>query len=62
MIAIKISAQTRRTYDEATGINVCWAWTCRQFGNPGRRWQHDTQSTFMFRDEQDALLFALRWS
>ncbi len=66
-ISIKISNRHRNTYNLVTGINVCWEWTCKQFGLPGQqpsgfRWQWDTRNTFYFRDPADAVLFALRWA
>lgn len=61
MTAIKVSPQTQRIYRTTDGVGVCWAWACQQFGNPGSRWQFDTYQTYMFRDQSDAVLFALKW-
>ena len=62
MIEIKVSKKTQRTYRTSDGVGVCWAWACEQFGKPGPRWQFDTYQTYMFRDESDATMFALKWS
>lgn len=64
---VRIDYKTRIDYSGANGTNVCWAWACEQFGDPGQRpsgfrWQWDTHRTFYFRDEADAVLFALKWS
>jgi hypothetical protein len=61
MIAIAISSQQCRNYRKDTGSLACWAWAVEQFGNPGHRWQFDTQRTFLFRDEKDAVWFSLKW-
>jgi len=67
MIAVKISHRVRNSYRADNGVNICWDWACNQFGNPGQqpggfRWQWDTNNTFYFRDQADAVLFALRWT
>ena len=67
MIPVKITHKTRYSYRADNGVNTCWAWACEQFGAPGQRpegfrWQWDTHNTFFFRDQADAVLFALRWA
>jgi hypothetical protein len=62
MTVVKIPKHIRYYYRESDGVLTCWAWTCEKFGNPGHRWQFDTNQTFIFRDEADAILFALRWA
>lgn len=68
MIGVKISEELRHTYREEDGVSVVFAWCCKQFGNPGNlglkvgRWNTDTYTKFLFRDEADAVLFALKWS
>lgn len=43
-------------------------WCKQQFGEPGKKarwrygWVYRDTDTFYFRDEKDALFFALRWS
>jgi hypothetical protein len=67
---VTISKEDRKTYRKGDGLCVPWAWACEQFGDPGSggywirtdpRWNTDTHLEFYFRDEQDAVLFALRW-
>jgi len=67
MIPVKINNKTRYTYSGPNGSNECWNWACEQFGDPGQRpegfrWQWDTHNTFFFRDQADAVLFALKWA
>jgi hypothetical protein len=64
---VKISHQVRHDYSGPNGTNACWAWAGEQFGLPGQtysgfRWQWNTIDTFYFRDEADAVLFALKWT
>jgi hypothetical protein len=61
-----ISEKDRSTY--RNGLCVAWLWACEHFGHPGpgpgveeQRWNFDTYLRFFFRDEGDAVLFALRW-
>jgi hypothetical protein len=57
-----ISEKDRATY--RNGLCVPWTWAYEQFGHPGvreQRWNFDTHLRFFFRDEGDAVLFALRW-
>lgn len=62
-VTIKISHQNRNTYRSSDGVNPCWAWCVEHFGLPnGERWLWDTRRTFTFKHEQDAALFALRWT
>ena len=67
LIAVKITNKTRYSYRSDNGVNHCWAWACENFGTPGQtydqgyRWQWDTHNTFYFRDQADAVLFALKW-
>jgi hypothetical protein len=59
-----ISENDRFTYRKDNGLCVPWAWAYEQFGHPGgqnQRWNFDTYLRFFFRDEGDAVLFALRW-
>jgi hypothetical protein len=59
---VAISEQDRATYKN--GLCVPWLWACEQFGHPGirdQRWNFDTHLKFFFRDEKDAVMFALRW-
>jgi hypothetical protein len=66
---VTISKEDRKTYRKSDGLCVPWAWACEQFGNPGinlcwkkdQRWNTDTHLEFYFRDESDAVMFALRW-
>jgi hypothetical protein len=65
---VKISKEDRSTYRKSDGLSVPWAWACEQFGKPGinrrtqeQRWNTDAHCKFFFRDESDAVLFALRW-
>jgi hypothetical protein len=68
MIEVSISRELRSTYREEDGRNIVFAWCYEQFGNPGilgtkeGRWNSDTYFKFLFRDEADAMLFALKWS
>ena len=59
-----ISQQNRTSYDLETGLMLPFAWCIKQFGHPSqeRRWNFDTYLTFMFKNEQDCIWFALRWS
>jgi len=67
MIEVTISRKLRQTYREEDGHNVVWAWCCEQFGDPGilgtkaGRWNTDTYVKFHFRDEEDAVLFLVKW-
>jgi hypothetical protein len=64
MIEIKISKKLRNVYGES-GTQVTWKWCLDNFGPPepnGKRWAWDTMRTFWFHKEEDATLFALRWS
>jgi hypothetical protein len=65
---VTISKEDRSTYRSDNGLCVAWAWACEQFGHPGidhgtrkHRWNTDSSCKFFFRDEGDAVLFALRW-
>jgi hypothetical protein len=67
---VKISKEDRFTYRKSDGLCAPWAWASEQFGKPGwdlvspkneQRWNTSTYIEFYFRDEQDAVLFALRW-
>jgi hypothetical protein len=63
MIEVKISKKLRNTYGD-NGTQVCWQWCIDQFGPPepnGTRWAWDTTRTFWFHQEQDVVLFQLRW-
>jgi hypothetical protein len=58
-----ISDEKRRMYRERDGILECWAWAFDQFGRPSpSTWYFDANKTFVFYNEQDAVLFALRWA
>lgn len=64
MTAIKIDKELRHTYG-ANGVQVAWQWCQDNFGPSepeGIRWHWNMDCTFYFLHEQDALLFALRWS
>jgi hypothetical protein len=67
MIKIEISKELRYSYGNG-GVNPVWAWCIEQFGQPFSlghkfgRWNTDTYTGFLFRDEKDAALFALRWA
>ena len=67
MIPVKIPPRLHNHYTVHSGENICWQWACEQFGDPGQRpegfrWQWDTHNTFFFRDQADAVLFALKWT
>jgi hypothetical protein len=64
---IKISPRYRNMYRVEDHVGLVWGWACEHFGDPGQtpsgfRWQWDTHNTYYFRDEADAVLFALRWA
>lgn len=66
---VTISEEDRNTYRKSDGLSVPWAWAREQFGDPGSnslfispRWNTDGYLIFFFRDDRDAVLFALRWS
>ena len=64
MIEIKISKAHRNTYGDRN-TNVVWQWCIDNFGLPepnGRRWAWDTNRTYWFHNEADAVFFALKWS
>lgn len=51
--------------NEPTDWNETCAWALEQFGLPGDRFTtHPTEDymDFVFKEEQDSILFALRWS
>lgn len=66
MIPIKISKKLRTTYRVEDGVQVCWAWCRENFGAPGwqgnNRWDFYEHRTFVFEQEKDAIMFALKWS
>ena len=63
---IKISDQARWNGYNDKGVLKPWTWCIENYGEPGildtYKWNWDTFYTFVFRDEADAVLFALRWS
>ena len=66
MIEVKISKKLRRTYGDRN-TQVTWQWCMDNFGAPSQqpgvaRWWWDTENTFYFTDQADAVLFALKWS
>ena len=64
MIELKISKEVRHTYG-ANGVQVTWQWCRDNFGPAkpyGNRWYWDTDCKFCFHHEQDAVLFALKWT
>jgi hypothetical protein len=69
MIKVMISAKTRYTYN-SDGMSEPLAWCWDKFGHPGTDpetgeyggWNWDNYQTFMFDNEKDAIMFALRWS
>jgi hypothetical protein len=67
MIEVSISKELRSTYREEDGVNVVFAWCREQFGNPGPlgyksgRWCTDTYTKFHFQNEEDAVLFLIKW-
>lgn len=66
MIPITVPKKVRNQYRESDGLNVAWGWALDNYGHPGHlnnqsRWAFDTNDTFYFRDEADAVLFALTW-
>jgi hypothetical protein len=64
MIEVKIDRRLRQVFGEQ-GTQVTWQWCVDTFGPPepnGKRWAWDTIRTFWFHKEEDATLFALRWS
>lgn len=62
MTKIKISKETRSNYNPDGGGLLCWEWCIDKLGMPGNRWSWDTYKTFEFKNEKDAMLFALIWS
>lgn len=52
----KIEFDAVNDYDEVR------VWCYEQFGPEHQRWRQIFESSIFFRDEQDATLFALRWS
>ena len=51
--------------DEPTDWNETCAWALEQFGLPGDKFTtHPTEDymDFVFKDERDSILFALRWA
>lgn len=65
LIQVVITPELRNTYGEC-GRSVTWAWCVDNFGPPlpnrDATWYWNTLHTFFFKNEQDALLFTLRWS
>lgn len=65
MIKIEISPKLRNSYNVETGRNIVFEWCVEQFGTPApyglKRWNTDTYNGFLFLNEEDATLFALRW-
>ena len=59
---VTIDPKTRLTYDPNGGTLLCWKWCVEQFGPPGILWWFDSYYTFTFEHQEDAVLFALRWS
>lgn len=60
---VRISPELRNTYQD-DGIQVCWAWCCKNFGPPspsGQYWTWDAKQTFFFVEAADANWFKLRW-
>jgi len=68
MIEVEISPELRHTYSKEDGVSIVWTWCVEQFGDPGilgtktGRWNTDTYTKFLFQNEADAALFALKWS
>jgi hypothetical protein len=62
MIPVEISSQQRQQYRAQDGVLICWHWAVREFGNPGLRWQWNTDRVFFFRDSADAVFFKLKWT
>lgn len=67
MIPVTVSKEVRNRYRKSDGLNVAWGWAVDNFGNPGHintksRWAFDSYNTFYFRDQADAVLFALTWA
>jgi hypothetical protein len=69
MIKVRISAESRYSYN-SDGMSNPWAWCWDKFGQPGTNhttgekgvWDWDSYLTFLFDNEKDAILFALRWA
>lgn len=69
MIPVQISRKNRTIYDD-NGILIPWVWANETFGPPrsitapryNERWYFDAQLTFYFSNEQDAIVFALKWA
>ena len=63
MIELKIDKELRHTYG-ANGVQVTWQWCQDNFGPPGAgvRWTWNMDCSFYFHHEQDAVLFALKWT
>lgn len=53
-------------FDDRFSRHEVFYWAIAAFGAPERwrsneRWSWDTINTFYFRDQEDAIYFALRW-
>ena len=63
---VTISKTVRYQGYDAKGILKPWAWCIENLGPGGvlgpYKWNWDTFYTFVFRDEEDAVMFSLRWS
>jgi hypothetical protein len=49
-------------FDAVNDYDEVRVWSHEQFGPEYKRWCHIHESIIHFRDEQDAVMFALRWS
>jgi len=64
MIEVKIDKKLRYVYGDRN-TNVVWQWCVDNFGPAGRNgkiWGWDTDRIFWFHDQEDAMIFKLRWS
>jgi hypothetical protein len=66
---VLISTKQRKNYRKSDGLMSAWGWAVDNFGQPGMiqlstppRWNFDSNLTFYFRDEADAVLFTLAWT
>ena len=63
---IKIPEQVRWASYNDKGVLRPWTWCIENYGEAGLlgpyKWNWDTFYTFVFRDEADAVMFALKWS
>lgn len=71
--SVKLNPKYNYTYEVSGGIHVAWAWCREHYGVPEfvrsnvqPRWimltNTDGERFFLFSDEADASMFALRWA